>query len=279
MNTKTSQPIDETIEERPNDIEEVLQQIAPYWRPIAGGLALILGVVVVFSLMSSGRDAAKEQSWSNFIAASANRDPEMLQEIADSSSGEVAGWAQYTAAQAKLIEGTKNLYEDRDSARSAFNEAVTGFNKALERTSGQPLFQKQALWGLAQAHEGLNDLGSAKEKYQQIVDKWPDSSIAERAQKNIARLDAPGEKQFYDWFYAQTPPAKKLQPNGQIQMPSMELPSSPDFKVPDPNLLPPDDSTPSGDASPETSAPDSALPTTSDDSSAEEATATDGPGE
>ncbi len=262
MNTKTTEPIEDVVEERPNDIEEMLQGVVPYWRPIAAAVALLVGVVAVFGVLKSGQQKAREGAWTDYFTATTNRDGDVLQQLADSSSGEVAGWAQYTAAQAKLIEGSGTVYENRDAAREAFTEAVTAFGKVMERTtSEQVLLKKRALYGLAQAHEGLNDLGSAKVKYQQVVDKWPDSAIAEQAKKQIARLDDSGSKEFYDWFYAQKPPERTTPADG-LQLPA--APNMPDFSVPDPNLTFGDSSTESTD---ETSTPDASDLTTEDASS------------
>ena len=181
----------------------------------------------------------------------------------------LAGWAQYSAAQAKLIEGSNALYTARDTARESLNEAVTAFAKAVDLTKDQPLLQKRSLYGLGQAHESLNDLTNAKEKYQQIVDQWPDSAIAKQAKEQIEKLNDPSAKEFYDWFFAQTPPAP--QGDAGLNMPSMSLPSSPDFAMPDPNLLPvEEDATDADDAGQGGTTEDaSAAGTSADEASAE----------
>lgn len=255
MSTKTKPPVEEeVVEERPNDIEEVLQQVLPYWRPIAAAVAVLLGVLVVSSFLSNNRKAANESAWTSYIAASADGDSEMLEEIAKTSSGEVATLAQYTAAQSKLIEGSNKVHTDRDASRVALNSAVDGFTKALELVSGKPMLEQRSMWGLGQAYEGLNDLGKAKTQYQQLIETHPGAPLSELAQKRVESLDSPGTKEFYDWFFTQNPD-DKVAASGDVKMPSMSLPGSPDFSVPDPNLLPADDEDASSETEVETEAP------------------------
>ena len=234
MKTKEDVNIEEEIEERPNDIAEVIEQIKPYWTAIAGVLVVVVGGLIALNLFSTGQQASREAGWSDFLSATANRDPSQLQELADSSSGNVAAFAQQAAAQAKLIEASAAVHRERGLAKTGYEEAVQGFTKVLEQASGQDLIQKQALMGLGQAHEGLNDLAKAKEQYQQIVDKWPDSSIAKEAKSHLDRLNDPKSKEFYDWFFAQTPPTQ-LPASGEVPgLPSFDAPpSTPDIPMPE----------------------------------------------
>lgn len=268
MSTKTREPVEEeVVEERPNDIEEVLKSVMPYWRPIAGVLALLLGLLVVTTMLSGSRKAAEESAWASFMAASGNGDTEMLQEIASTGSGDVAMLAQYKAAQSNLIKGNAEVHKNRDSSRVALNAAVDGFTKTIERSTGQELIEQRAIWGLGQAYEGLNDLGKAKTQYQKLVEKFPEAPLSKRAEQRVVSLDDPATKEFYDWFFTQNP-ADKLT-TGDVKMPSMKLPGSPDFSVPDPNLMPADDN--ADDTTSESSAPAPDLPSAP---AAEDATST-----
>lgn len=216
-----------------NDLNDVLAFVGPYWRAIAGVCILLVGGMIVFGLVSANRTKAREAAWTDFLSAAANRDPVELEQIASNSSGSVAPWAQQAAAQAKLIEASSAVHSDRGVAKRGFEEAVEGFNKAIEQSANYELILQRSILGLAQSHEGLNELGKAKEYYQQLVDKWPESSIAKKAQERVSSLDDPETIAFYKWFFDQTPVAL-LPASGEVPNLPFEIPDQPDVTVPNP---------------------------------------------
>lgn len=232
---KTDEQAQIAEEEPGNDVADVLEQLLPYWRPIVGGIVLVVVGVTGYSVISGNREAALEQGWNRFLGAAADRNPVELQTLADTAGGSVGAWSQQAAAQAKLIEASAAVHTNRDTAKTAFAEAVSGFKKAISSSASHPLIQQRATWGLAQAHEGLNDLATAKQTYQEIVDKWPDTSIAKQASKRVASLDDPATADFYEWFFAQTPPAAKLPASGEVPTVPFGVPDTPDFSIPDPS--------------------------------------------
>lgn len=215
------------------DLPDFVLQFAPYWRAIVGVLVLVLLGIGGSAVISSSRKRSQEAGWTAYLNATANRDPVALQEVAKLGGSDVSAWALHAAAQAKLIEASTLVHTDRASARTGFQEAIDGFNQALERANSQTLIRQQTLWGLGQAHEGLNELAKAKEHYKQIQDKWPNSAIAKQAQERINRLNDPATQEFYNWFFAQEPPSR-LPGSGEMQPFPFEVPSNPDFSVPDP---------------------------------------------
>ena len=217
----------------PKDLPEFIQQLAPYWRVMAGVLVLAILGSGALAVISTSRKKSQEAGWTAYLNAAADRDPSALEKIASLGKSDVNAWAQHAAAQAKLIEATTLVHTDRATAKSRYQEAIEDFNKALDLAPSQALIRKLSLWGLAQSHEGLNELGKAKDFYKQIVDKWPDSSIAKQAQTRIESLNEPATQEFYNWFFAQEPPSR-LPATGEMAPFNFEAPSTPDFEVPDP---------------------------------------------
>jgi len=175
-----------------------------------------------------------ESAWSEFFEATANGDFKTFQTLAKNQSGSVVAlWAQQAATQAKLIEGSLAMSTDRATAKGSLEEAIVGFNKLLEQAENSKVIRQRSLWGLAQTHENLNALSTAKDSYKQIVETWPGSTIAERAQARIDSLNNPATQEFYAWYFAQTPPAARLPATGEGPgLPFGQLPTEPDVSIP-----------------------------------------------
>lgn len=216
-----------------NDLNDVLQMLGPHWRTIAGVSVLVVGSVIAYGLVSTSQTKSRESAWTEFLAASASRDPVQLERIADKGSDSVAAWARQAAAQAKLIEASAAVHSDRAAAKQGFEEAIAGFQKTLSEASGFELIRQRSVWGMAQSYEGLNDLAKAKEHYQQLVNDWPDSAIAKQAQRRIESLNDPKTIAFYEWFFDQTPVAT-LPDSGEVPNLPFDVPSEPDIVIPDP---------------------------------------------
>lgn len=228
--TERHQDTPEVHDEPLNDVSDVLSQIAPYWRTIAGVGLVGITAIVLFGVISNNRRTAEEASWANYFSAIDNGNAQALQELANSSSGAVVPWAHQAAAQSKLIEGSNNLYKDREQAKAELEEAVAGFTAAVAGSTNSDLLNQRSLWGLGQAHEGLNDLEKAKSAYQQLLDRWPESPLAKRAQERIANLNSPETQDFYKWFFAQEPVTPPAFDPATSQ--SLDVPSEPDVTIP-----------------------------------------------
>ena len=221
-------------EQEPEDVSEILKVLAPHWQTITGAVLLCFVAVAAYAYFTSSRDSAREAGWAEYLGATANRDPVALQTLADGNIGTVSAFARQASAQAKLIEASSAVYTNRQTAKTGFTEAATAFEQAITQAGNNELIKKRSIWGLGQAREGLNELAKAKQAYQQILDTWPDTPLAQQAQRRIESLDDPKTKEFYDWFFAQTPPAAKLPASGSIPNLPFETPDD-TFGVPDPS--------------------------------------------
>ena len=220
-------------EQEPEDVSEILKVLAPHWQTIAGGVLLCFLAAAAYAFFTNSRDSAREAGWAAYLGATANRDPVALEALADGNIGNVSAFARQAAAQAKLIEASSAVYTNRQTAQTGFTEASAAFEQAITQAGNNELIKKRSIWGLGQAREGLNDLAKAKQAYQQILDTWPDTPLAKQAQRRIESLDDPKTKEFYDWFFAQKPPAAKLPASGAIPNLPFETPGD-TFTVPDP---------------------------------------------
>ena len=225
---------EERHELKRNELKEILRKFEPYWRRILGVCVVLLAVISATTLVSTWKKTGRESAWSEFFEATANGDFQDFQELAENQSGNaVALWARQAATQAKLIEGSLAMSTDRAAAMRSLQEAVLGFNKLLEQAENYEVIRQRSLWGLAQTHENLNELSTAKESYKRIVETWPGFTIAERAQARIDSLNDPATQDFYAWYFAQTPPAARLPATGEGPgLPFGQVPTEPDVSIP-----------------------------------------------
>ena len=227
----TEHPTDETQEEL-NDVGDVLQQIAPYWRVIVGVAVLAATVIGLLAFISSNKKAAEETAWATYFAAVDIGSPLARKELADNSTGAVVPWAHQAAAQSRLIDGMQKLFSDREQARSELEEAVSGFESAVASSENNDLLNQRSLWGLGQANEGLNELEKAKTAYQQLLDRWPESALARRAQTRITSLNEPETQDFYRWFFEQKPKPPTTSAFETNPAETFSIPDAPDVSIP-----------------------------------------------
>lgn len=227
---------EERHELKKNELSEILVKIEPYWRAIVGGIVVLLTLIVVTGVISNNRKASREAGWTAFFGATADRNAEGLAKLGANEQGSsLAAWAFYSSGQGKLVDASTQVAQDRAQAKQNFQEALAAFQQAYDQAGNYELIKQQALWSMGQAAEGLNELDQAKNHFQKIVEDWPESKIAERAQKRLTKLNDPATKDFYDWYFAQTPP-KPPAPSatsGGSTIPFGDPPKEPNFDVPD----------------------------------------------
>lgn len=227
---------EERHELKKNELSEILVKIEPYWRAIVGGIVVFLTIIVVTGVISNNRKASREAGWTAFFGATADRNAEGLAKLGANEQGSsVAAWAFYSSGQGKLVDASTQVAQDRAQAQQNFQEALEAFQQAYDQAGNYELIKQQALWSMGQAAEGLNELDQAKKHFEKIVEDWPESKIAERAQARLTKLNDPTTKSFYDWYFAQTPP-KPPAPSGTSGGPSIpfgDTPKEPNFEVPD----------------------------------------------
>ena len=214
------------------NLSQVIEQVKPYTKAIVGGAILLGALLFAMIYVSKSRDKAQAAGWGSFLSALDSQDVAQMKGVADRFPRTEAGsWALQAAAQTNLIEGTQKLYADRSAAKQMLQDASDEFERVAQAAK-DPLLRQRALFGLAQALEGQNELTKATERYDEIAKLWPDDPIAGAAAQRSELLKRPATREFYDWFFAQQPaPATST----ETTLPPVSAPSSePEFGVPAP---------------------------------------------
>lgn len=179
---------------------ESLENAKPYAK-MALGIVLAAIVLIAFYLVMSRRSAKEEErGWNRYFAAFDSQEPGDLDDVAKEFIGTpISNWANLALADRKFAEGTNDLFSDRAKANEALAAAVTHYREAGKGTD--PLLQQRATFGLARCYESqTGQLDAARKEYQQVIDRWPDSTFADMAKSRLADIDRNSTKEFYDWF-------------------------------------------------------------------------------
>lgn len=219
------------------------KQIRPYTKLIVGVLVLLFAAIVLLSFGAAQRKKTRESAWKDLFAlqvdANSSFDPLMRSDYANQlvdlskkhAGSPVGAWALQSAGDINLALGSDLLWRDRDEAREKFKLAFDNYSGALS-ASEHDMLRQRALQGLAQANEALNQPADAEGIYQEIIDKWPETTLARTAAKRLAFLQRPSTAEFYDWFMRQKPIPPPLSSGTPGQPPLDQLPNSPSLSLP-----------------------------------------------
>jgi len=195
---------------------EYIQKIQPYSKTLVG-LAAVLAAVIFSGFYFSGqKQKNNEKSWSVYFGARDFADADGLSDVANQYAGtKAAAWALQSAGDIFLSRGTQTMNYDRQGAAGEFIAAKERYQDALAAAQDDMLKQR-ALFGLAQAHEALEEFDDAVRQYQRVIDGWPDTAIAELAGERLSFISRPSTREFYTWFVKQPPPARNRQQLGNL---------------------------------------------------------------
>lgn len=191
-----------------------LDRIKPYTTAILAG---VLGAAVLYALyayLTHNSSARQATAWQRYMGARVTDrtgavDPaglSDLQEVADEFPGSRAGdWARLALADAQRDQGADELFKDKAAASQSLNSAVENYELVQSSAPHESSIGLWATMGLGQAHEFRSDLTKAKKAYQQVIDSWPNTPGARRAEARLAQLSRKSTQRFYDWFKKEEP--------------------------------------------------------------------------
>lgn len=182
-----------------------IERTRPYFSAITAGVVAVVVIVGAVAVLRYRSQVRQAEGWDRYQGAMLSGDSAALEGVATEFSGTPVGvWARLQIADTHLINGTSALFSDREQARSELLKAVDAFKAARDETR-TPLLAQRAWFGLARAHESLDELDRAREAYQAIIDRWPESALAEASKSRLDDIERDSTKRFYDWFAQQSP--------------------------------------------------------------------------
>ncbi len=186
--------------------------VGPHANTILIGLIVILGVVAGMKIWSYRSGQTSEKAWNSLYAAMGSEGLAGLDKVSDDySNNEVGDWARLISADLRFAAGCEQLFTNKIEAGQELQKAMENYVTVLEM-SNQSAVKERATFGLARTYEAMagtrqsqGELAKAGEKYQEVVDKWPEGVYAKSAQRRLKDLSRESTKKFYDKFAAYDP--------------------------------------------------------------------------
>jgi predicted negative regulator of RcsB-dependent stress response len=192
---------------------EKIETLKPYSAAVSASAVAVLVVTFAFVFWYQKREAGTAKAWESYFAALDEQDPEKarsrLVQVSEDYAQSPAGlWSRISLADAQLAKGVEALFQDRAAARKALEEAIDDYRGVLDAAPADSLLSERATFGLAEAYESKDDLDNARQKYRELLDRWPEGAFSAMANQRLADLDRKATREFYDWFAKQSPKVK-----------------------------------------------------------------------
>jgi hypothetical protein len=183
-----------------------IELIKPYWPTILAVLVVVSAAMLAYNVVRARSSAKKSQGWPEYFQATAENNIGELEKVAEDFPKTASGAsALQAAADLRFVTGTNQLYSNPKGARLDLNEAVDDYSTVLERAEKlkHETLTRRALFGLARANESLFEISKAKERYQELVDDFPETPQAKVAKRRLETLARPATKEFLAWLSKQ----------------------------------------------------------------------------
>ena len=199
----------------------IIAQYEDWIRPNSGWLGyVLLGVLIVVAIViitARVNTWNRVAAWKQYYAALHSEQPETeLEIIADTTSGIVGIQARLTLAQRQLSEGCTQVFIDKAQSITLLEKAITSFQR-VQKATNDSLVLQQAGFGLGQCWEALaaarvgDDLIKAEEEYHKIVERWGEGFTGQRAKKQLALIQQPTTRTFFQLAAARTATSSEME--------------------------------------------------------------------
>jgi hypothetical protein len=207
-------------------IEQRFAQIKPYLPALLGLLATVVLGLLGYGVYTSQQEGRAARAWTDFYFSDTS--PQDLEAIASDFSDTSAGtWAKLTAGDANMAKGLEKWNVDRTVADQYFQQALDDY-RGSSKMSVEPFTRGRAMFGVAQALEGLGERKEAVLEYKRLINEGVSEDIVAESKRRLTWLESRGAETFFAWYRERTDAA--VAPKGASGLPN--IPGLPDFAFP-----------------------------------------------
>jgi len=230
-------------------IEQKFAQIKPFLPALLGLIGVTVLGLLIYGIYTSQKEARAARAWTDFYFSDTS--PQDLEAIAKDFSDTSAGiWARLTAGDANMSKALEKWNLDRTLADQYFKQAAEEY-KGVAGATEEPFAKSRALFGAAQAYEGLGERKEAILEYRKLINMTGIAEdLASEAKRRLTWLETSEGETFYAWYRERrSVPAPTTNPSG---LP--DLPGLPNFSFPPagsvPGIPPASSATPAAEPAP-----------------------------
>jgi tetratricopeptide (TPR) repeat protein len=215
-------------------IEQKVLQLRPYLPALIGLILVGILGLIGYGVYSSQRESRAARAWTDFYFSDTQiQDLDAISKDYVDTSASL--WARMTAGDRGMAQAMEKWNVDRSIADQRFQEASEDYRDVASRAS-DPFVKSRALYGWAQALEGLGKRSEAVETYRQITSLTglPPEYLTE-INNRIKWLEGKEGEAFYAWYNEQRTSA----PAAGITPSPTDLPGLPNISFPPTSIAPP----------------------------------------
>lgn len=225
---------------RSNDLADALEGKMEDFKPhmktfgIAAIALVLIGLAGFFFF--NNMKVKRERQWGDFFIAQNNAaisaNSKELENISEEHPGtEAEAWSRQLVADKNLAEALRTFFSNREEGTDDLKEVVDEYTWVLDESgfagSGSML-RRAALFGRAQAYEGLFDASKAIEDYKTIESEFAETKFAEFASKKIKLIESVNIKDLETAFNTIDPGRTGETPSDRYN----SIPAIPDISFP-----------------------------------------------
>ena len=177
--------------------------IKPYQNIIVTSVLVVLAIIAGYTIWSRVSETNSAAAWNAVTTALDSGDiPSLAQVVDDYPNSTAAQMAGLVLADQYLATGCNRLFTNKATAIDELNKAIKLYD-AVRNDNRLPMLVERATYGLARAKESKGDADSiaqAEKLYAEVAENWPNGTFGHAATQQLANLERPTTKQFYDDF-------------------------------------------------------------------------------
>jgi hypothetical protein len=185
---------------------------------ITGAVVAVVALLIGWRYYSNSVTKSTSAEWMQIDDAASLSDLEKI--VEKDPKGKATRAARFQVARIYLRRGMEHFVSTAPNARqdalSDLEKAAGHYATLADQAKDTPLLEQEALLGVAKSKEALNDLDAARDAYQKLASKYPQSVNGKEAAKRLKKLE--DDKEEVAAFY------KKLD---ELAKPSVPPPTPP----------------------------------------------------
>ena len=187
-----------------DQLAKVLIAVKPYQNVILLGVLVVVVLIAAYAWWARQTNAESALAWNTLYEAEARagQDETALDTLEDLAGNyadrEVGQQAAAVLADMLRQRGCARLFENYQSAKDDLTKSLELY-QAAEATENE-LLKQRVLFGQAVVNEALgkkDELEEAMAGYQEVADRWPDTTYGKKAAERLRDLEKPSTQRWY----------------------------------------------------------------------------------